>query len=336
MTPIAEYEALIAAAAAWAPTAVGQFEVSGIDAHAFVNRVTTVDISRVPPGRFAHALFLRDDASILGRVTVYRIGDLVMLLVDEPSREAIWRRLLALKRGNVRLRDISAEVAVVVVRGPTALSRVTTLLAPTPIRAGDLVVAEFAAAQVFAARTTSDGPDGIDIYCRRRDIDPVRQSLQALAIPFVSDATWELARLEWGVARVGVEIDAADTPVEAALEGLVAADKGASYPGEVAFLSRRRTGPLKRLVGFAAPGREVPDVGAPLAVNGRVVDRVRSAGLSPRFGVIGMTAVPVGADQEGTAVTIAAPAGELHGRVVRPPFRLAGGAEAAAPRGSVG
>lgn len=335
MIPLDEYEALVAAAAAWMPTAVGQFELSGADAHAFVNRVTTVDISRVPPGRFAHALVLRDDAAIIGRVTVYRIGDLVMLLVDERSREAIWQQLLAFKRGSVRLRDISDQVAAVVVRGPAALARVATLLAETPARSGDLVITEFAAAQVFAARTTADGPDGIDLYCRRRDVEPVRQSLQALAIPFVSDATWDLARLEWGVARVGVEIAPDDTPVEAALTALVARDKGAPFPGEAALESRLRVGPLRLLVGFRLDGDALPPVDAPLAVNGRQVDRVRSVGRSPRFGVIGMTSVPVGADQEGTPITISTVNGNLSGQVAATPFRDGAGSRAT-PRGSIG
>lgn len=316
----AEYDALISQAAAWAPTAVGQFEVSGPDAHAFVNRICTVDISRVPPGRFAHGLFLRDDASIQGRVTVYRFGDVVMLLVDEQRRAELWERIVAEKRGNVRLRDISPDIAAIVVRGPTTIARVGTLLAPMPLHAGDLVTARLAGVDVFAARTTSDGPDGIDLYCRDRDLNALRQAIGTLAIPFVSDDTWELARLEWGIARVGIEIGPDDTPVEASLQALVATDKGAPFPGEKAYASRVRTGALKRLVGFKLTGGTAPPANAVVSVNGHVVDRVRSVRRSPRFGIIGMTAVPVGADVEGTPVVVTAGADRWEGQITLPPF----------------
>lgn len=316
----AEYDALISQAAAWAPTAVGQFEVSGPDAHAFVNRICTVDISRVPPGRFAHGLFLRDDASIQGRVTVYRFGDVVMLLVDERKRVELWERIVAEKRGNVRLRDISPDIAAIVVRGPTAATRIATLLAPMPLHAGDLVTGRLAGVDVFAARTTSDGPDGIDLYCRTRDIDALRQAIGTLGMPFVSNDTWELARLEWGVARVGIEIGPNDTPVEASLQALVATDKGVSFPGEKAFASRVRTGALKRLVGFVLAGDTVPPLDAKLSINDRVVDRVRSVRRSPRFGIIGMTAVPVGADVAGTPVVVTSGVDRWEGQIVLPPF----------------
>lgn len=322
MTLAEEYESLTAAAAAWSPSAVGQFEVSGPDAHAWVNRVTTVDISALPPGRFAHALCLRSDASILARVTVNRLDDLIVLLVEEPVRDELWQYFVANKRGNIRLRDVSDEVAVMVIRGPAAADRVGHLLTPVPARPGDLATARLAGTGVFAARTTSDGPDGIDLYCRARDRAAVEASLAELAIPVVADATWEVARLEWGVARAGIEIDTDDTPVEAGLERLVATHKGASFPGEVAFAERVRTGALKKLVGFVVVdgADNIPSVGAPVAVNGRVVDRVRSVAASPRYGIIGMTAVPIGADAAGSELTIGDGAASLSARVATPPF----------------
>lgn len=320
MIDAAGYDALTTAAGAWTSTALGQFEVSGADAHAFVNRVTTVDISAVPPGRFADALLLRDDASILGRVTVYRFADLVMLLVPGHVRKAAWDYIVKRKRGTVRLRDISDDVAVVSVRGPAAAGRLATLLEPVPEEANDLVRARLAGVDVFAARAGRHGPDGIDLYCRSRDLDALRSAIMRLAIPFVDDATWQLVRLEWGIARVGVEITEGDTPVEAGLEQLVAQGKGAPFPGEQALDARRRSGPLKRLVGFTVPGHTAPPVGAEVRVNGRTVDRVRSVGVSPRAGVIGMTAVPAGSHHAGVALEIVADGRTWEAKVAQLPF----------------
>ena len=52
MTDPESYSAITAGTAAWTTSELGQFEVSGPDAGAFVNRVTTADLSRLP---FRHA-----------------------------------------------------------------------------------------------------------------------------------------------------------------------------------------------------------------------------------------------------------------------------------------
>ena len=320
MTDRTGYDAMVDAAAGYAPASHGQFEVSGADAHAFVNRVCTVDITKVPPGRFADALLLRDDATIIARVTVYRFADLVMLLVEGDLRAAAWSYLVDHKRGNVRLRDISDDVAVIAVRGPASASRLATLLEPVPDSPGDLRRARLAGVDVFAARATQHGPDGVDLYCRSRDVASLRGAIEQLDVPFVDADTWGLVRLEWGLPRVGVEIDPEDTPLEAGLEDLVAQGKGAPFPGEVALGNRRQSGPLKQLTGFTVAGHEAPPVGCEVQLNGRAVDRVRSSAVSPRAGVIGMTAVPKGTDLGGTPIRIVAADREWQGQLKRPPF----------------
>lgn len=304
MTPIDGYAALTAAAGAWTTTALGQFEISGRDAVGLVDRVTTADMERLPPGRFAHSLILRDDATILSRVTIYRFADRVMLLVDVGARDAVWQQLLAHKRGDVRMRDISDDLGVIAIRGPMTISQLTLRLSPMPAASGDLTRSRLAGVDVFAARTTAEGPDGIDLYARSRDMDTILACLAEVATPMVQDGEWELFRMEFGVARAGVEIEEGDTPVEAALERLVELDKSTRFPGRVALEERIRTGAVRRLVGFVASSDTAPPPGAVVFVNGRMVDRVRSSVISPRFGPIGMTAVPLGADQPGTVLTI--------------------------------
>ena len=291
-----EHRAIVGAAGSWTATALGHFEVTGPDAHAFVNRVATADLSTLAPGRFAHALLLRDDATILDRVTVYRFPDRVMLLVDAGQKEAAWEHIVARKRGNVRLRDISEEVGVVAVRGGAVAAKLSPVLTPFPAEPGDVITARFAGVDVFAARATLDGPDGVDLYCRTRDIESLEWALGRAGVLAVSDETWKLLRLEWGMPTVGLEIDPGDTPVEAGLEHLVAEGKGAPFPGETALVARRRAGAIKRLVGFRMDGDMLPPLHARVRVAGHMVDRVRSIDLSPRVGIIGMTSVPTTAE----------------------------------------
>ncbi|HRP06895.1 MAG TPA: glycine cleavage T C-terminal barrel domain-containing protein [Gemmatimonadales bacterium] len=198
----------------------------------------------------------------------------------------------------------SDDLGVVAIRGPMTISQLTLRLSPMPAASGDLTRSRLAGVDVFAARTTAEGPDGIDLYSRRRDMETIVACLEEVATPLVTAPEWELFRLEYGVARSGIEIEEGDTPVEAALERLVALDKPTRFPGRNALAERVRTGAVRRLVGFMASSDTVPPPGAVVFVNGRMVDRVRSSGRSPRHGAIGMTAVPLGADQPGTVLTI--------------------------------
>ncbi|MEP6591720.1 MAG: glycine cleavage T C-terminal barrel domain-containing protein [Gemmatimonadota bacterium] len=320
-----EHRTLVSGAGCYTADGFGQFEVTGPDAHAYVNRIATLDVSVLPPGRFADALILRDDAAILDRVTVYRFPDRIMLLVDAQFRHAAWDYIVARKRGNVRLRDISEDVGLITVRGPAAAVRVAPLMDAMPLEPGDVETSRFAGVDVFAGRATIDGPDGLDLFCRRRDRDSLETGLRHAGVFPVIREAWELLRLEWGVARVGVEIDSEDTPLEAGLEHLVAEMKGAPFPGETALASRRRSGAMKRLVGFRVHGNDVPQVGSRVSVNGLMVDRIRSVGRSPRVGIIGMTALPTSAGTPGTPLHFELGDQQWSGEVVRRPFVTRGG-----------
>jgi glycine cleavage system aminomethyltransferase T len=314
------YRALVSTSGSFTATALGQFELAGADAHAFVNRIATADLSLLPPGRFAHSLLLRDDASILDRVTIYRFPERVLLLVDQSQRELAWEHIVSRKHGNVRMRDISTDMGLIAVRGPGTIARLGALLSPVPAEPGAVVNARFAGIDVFAARATLDGADGIDFYCRARDLASLETALMRAGIVPVSEADWRLHRLEWGIATIGVEIDPGDTPVEAALERLVAEGKGAPFPGETALAVRRRTGAIKRLVGFHVAGDVAPPLASRVSVAGVMVDRVRSIGVSPRVGIIGMTAVPITADAPATTLTLASGEQMWQAKVVRRPF----------------
>jgi aminomethyltransferase len=314
------YRALVDGAGSYAAQGLGQFEVSGPDAHAYVNRVATADLSVLEPGRFVHSLLLRDDASILNRVTIYRFPERVMLLVDAAQRHAAWDHIVARKRGNIRLRDISDDMAVTAIRGPATFVRLAPLLSPVPGEPGDVVNARLAGIDVFAAHATPDGPEGVDLYCRARDRVSLQNTLLKAGVQPVRDEDWQMHRLEWGIATIGAEIDPGDTPLEAGLERLVAEGKGAPFPGETVLAARRQTGALKRLVGFQLAGADVPPLGSRVSVAGVLVDRVRAIGRSPRVGVIGMTAIPTSADTPGTTLTLRSGDQNWQAKVVRRPF----------------
>src|SRR5229473_4876908 len=110
---------------------MGEFEVSGPDRNAFVQRVTPNDVGALKPGQAQYSAILTPQGTFVDDCLVYRFEDRVMLVVNAANLAKDWDYIVALKRGaNVRLRDISAETGLLAVQGPGAES----LLAPlTPL-----------------------------------------------------------------------------------------------------------------------------------------------------------------------------------------------------------
>src|SRR5207253_2542230 len=87
---------------------MGEFEVSGPDRNAFVQRVTCNDVGALKPGQAQYSAILTDQGTFVDDCLVYRFEDRLMLVVNAANIATDWEHIVAQKRGaNVRLRDIS-------------------------------------------------------------------------------------------------------------------------------------------------------------------------------------------------------------------------------------
>src|SRR5712691_6899496 len=125
---------------------MGEFEVTGPDRNAFVQRVTCNDVGALKPGQAQYSAILTDRGTFVDDCLVYRFEDRVMLVVNAANIAADWAHVVAHKRGaNVRLRDISDATALLAVQGPNA----EALLAPlTTVGIGMIPYYRFAEGKV--------------------------------------------------------------------------------------------------------------------------------------------------------------------------------------------
>src|SRR5438067_810425 len=150
---------------------MGEFEVSGPDRNAFVQRVTCNDVGALKPGQAQYSAILTDQGTFVDDCLVYRFEDRLMLVVNAANIAADWAHIVAQKRGaNVRLRDISDATALLAVQGPEA----ETLVAPlTPVGVAMIPYYHFAegkvaGAQCFISRTGYTGRMGSSCTVARR------------------------------------------------------------------------------------------------------------------------------------------------------------------------
>jgi aminomethyltransferase len=321
---LAEHHAVRTGVGIFDVSHMGEFEITGPDRNAFVNRITCNDVGRLEPGGVPYSGLLTHEGTFVDDCTVYRFDDKLMIVVNASNAAKAWDHVVAQKGGiNVRLKDISAEVGLLAVQGPRAEAMLQPL-AGLPL--GDIGYYRFAAGQIagaqcFVSRTGYTGEDGFELYCRERDTVPLWDAITAAGAQPIGLGARDSLRLEMGYALYGNEIDDTTTPLEAGLAWIVKLDKGSPFVGDAALRAQKQRGVTRRLVGFRVEGRGFPRHGYPVHHEGREVDYVRSGTLSPSLGVgIGTTYLPAAAAKPGTKFEIECRGERLPAEVVPRPF----------------
>ncbi|HXF95716.1 MAG TPA: glycine cleavage system aminomethyltransferase GcvT [Gemmatimonadales bacterium] len=305
---------------------MGEFEITGPDRNAFVQRVTCNDVGALKPGQAQYSALLTEQGTFVDDCLVYRFEDKLMLVVNAANIEKDWEHVVAQKGGaNVRLRNISDEVALLAVQGPGAEDLVGAL---TQVGVRALPYYHFAegtvaGVQCFVSRTGYTGEDGFELYCRAGDAETLWHALAGpgRATPCGLGAR-DTLRLEAGLPLYGNDIDDTVTPYEAGLGFIVKLDKGAPFTGLEALKRQKLEGVTRRLVGFrVSEPRAVARPGYPVYLDGRQVDVVRSGTVTPTVNAaIGTTYLPAARARPGTRIEIDVRGRRVAAEVVKLPF----------------
>jgi len=310
---------------------MGEFEVTGPDRNAFVNRVTCNDVSVLEPGGVQYSGLLTREGTFIDDCTVYRFDDKLMIVVNASNIAAAWEHIVEEKKGaNIRLKNISADVGLIAVQGPGAEQVLQGL---TPRRLADIRYYHFdtgavAGAGCFISRTGYTGEDGFELYCRIQDTATIWEALLAAGAPPIGLGARDSLRLEMGYALYGNEIDRTITPYEAGLGWIVKLDKGAPFVGAESLRSQKARGVTRKLVGFKLLGRGIPRHGYPVLLGDKPVDIVRSGAQSPSLGCgIGTTFLPAESAKVGTRFDVESRGERIPAEVVSRPFYTKGSAK---------
>ncbi len=328
---VAEHQAVRNGVGIFDVSHMGEFEVTGPDRNAFVNRITCNDVSVLEAGGVQYSAILAPDGTFLDDCTVYRFDDKLMIVVNAANRAKAWEHIVDQKGGvNVRLRDISDDIGLLALQGPKAEALMQPLadLTLSDIGYYRFAVGKVAGVDCFISRTGYTGEDGFELYCRAAGTRQLWDALVAAGAQPIGLGARDSLRLEMGYALYGNDIDEHLTPLEAGLGWIVKLDKGAPFVGADALRGQKRHGVTRKLVGFQTEGRVFPRHGYPVYYEGREVDQVRSGTVSPSLGVgIGTTYLPVAAAKVGTRFEIGIRGERVPAEVVARPFWKQGSAK---------
>jgi len=244
---------------------MGQIEVRGPDATAFLNSLVTWNLETVGDNESHYALMCFDHGGIVDDVFVYRRPSGWFVVVNASNRAADLKWMLDHRAGfDVVVEDVSDPTFMIALQGPQALSLLQLLtkddLAALPrFHSASTTVAEVPA---FVGRTGYTGEDGVELFF---DADAALRVWEAvleagvahgIEVAPIGLAARDSLRFEPGFPLYGHEISANITPLEANLGWACSWDT--PFVGREALVKQKAEGLKKKLVGFELTENGVP------------------------------------------------------------------------------
>lgn len=307
---------------------MGEFEVWGRGALEFVQRATVNDVTKLVPGKAQYSVMCYDDGGIVDDLLVYHLGDHFMLVVNAANIEKDFAWLHGHVFGDVDLRDVSDQTALLAVQGPKSLPLLQKLTRVDlfSIPYYHFVQGELAGVSMTISRTGYTGELGVELFLhadpsRCKDVwGKILEAGLEFGIQPVGLGARDTLRLEMGYCLYGNDIDATTNPLEAGLGWITKLDKG-EFIGRASLLKAKQDGLKRKLVGFTVEERAFPRHGYEISLNGSAIGRVTSGTFSPTLEKgIGMGYVETAYSAPGTAVEVVVRAKTVPATIVKLPF----------------
>lgn len=304
---------------------MGEFEVTGGDGLAFLQHVTTNNVTALKVGQIQYSCMTKADGGIVDDLLVYRLADRYLLVVNAANitRDFAW--LESHLDGDVKLVDRSGQVSLLAIQGPNAeklLSELTTYnLADMAFYTS--AIAEIAGCEVLFSRTGYTGEDGFELYIPPQHSDTLWKAITKVGkrydLQLIGLGARDSLRLEMKMALYGNDIDESTNPIEAGLSWIV--DLDTDFVGRDVVAQTKAEKPKRRLVCLEVQGRAFPRHGYDLLVDGQPVGKVTSGTFSPSLQKpIALGYVPRRYAKAGSELEVAIRNKRFAAHVVKPPF----------------
>ena len=256
---------------------------------------------------------------------MYRFADRLMMVVNASNKDKDFAHISKqVSRFDVKLEDISDDVALLALQGPEAQKLLQPL---TDVDLEAIGYYHFSVGtvvgvkNVIVSRTGYTGEDGFELYFDPAHAKAVWDALMKSGrVTPTGLGCRDSLRLEMGMALYGNDIDDTVTPLEANLGWIVKMKKG-EFTGRSVLEKQKAEGLTKKLVGFTIADRAFPRHGYPVFVNGKPSGEVRSGTMSPSCNVaIGTAYVPADHAKAGNTLEVEIRGKRFTGTIVKLPF----------------
>ncbi|MDW8053043.1 MAG: glycine cleavage system aminomethyltransferase GcvT [Anaerolineae bacterium] len=324
-----EHRAVRTAAGLFDVAHMGVFEVSGTQATAFLDRVSTNDVSRLAVGRAQYSFLLNEAGEVIDDIMIYRLEpERYMMVVNAANAEKDWRWLQQQRdcaAHDVLLRDLQhpssgeAQRVDLALQGPQALNILARLTDTLALLEGlpyaGVTHVRLADHEVIVARTGYTGERiAYELFVHPSRAVSLWDALLAagrdLGLRPCGLAARDSLRIEAGLPLYGHELGGPLNlaPYHIGFDNFVKLEKAAAFIGRDAYAEKAAHNSLG-MVRFRVNERSVrpPKLGDPvLDRRGRVVGTVTSCAADAEGVLIGLAVVEKSLTAEGTALYVLA------------------------------
>jgi tRNA-modifying protein YgfZ len=277
MIVTSEYELLTEAAGLVDRSERAKFVVRGGEAVDFLQGQVSNDVESLRPGTGCYATILNHKGKLRTDLRILRGGDFLWLDTEAVGHAVLRHMLATYSLGrDVQWEDLTEDHAIISLIGPGADE---TAAEPPPPEEHSFTDS----GSGIWVRTDL----GIDVLCGRARADELRAEL---GVEEVSPEAAECLRIESGRPRLGIDMDAETMPQEAGInERAVDFEKGCYVGQETVARLHWRGKPNRHLRGLRLS--EPVERRTEVLLGEKVVGRVSSVCVSPRFGPIALALV---------------------------------------------
>jgi aminomethyltransferase len=284
---------------------MGEVEVEGPGALAFLQRVLSNDVAAVGIGGAQYSCLCDEQGGVLDDLFAYRLGgDRYLLVTNSANHGSDLAWLGRWGRGfDVVVRDVADRYAMLAVQGPHARAIVAATLAvelPARMRVAPVRIGRRPA---LACGTGYTGEDGVELLIDPEIAPAIWVELLDAGIVPCGLGARDTLRLEACFHLHGQDLTPERNPIEAGLGWCCAERTG--FLGAETVARARAAGTAEKLAPFRIEGAGIPRQGNPVLAAGEAVGSVTSGTFSPSLEIgIGMAYLRGDLAEPGTEVEI--------------------------------
>ena len=326
---IKEHLAVRKAAGLFDVSHMGEVDIVGPGALAFLQRVTSNDVAKLQDGHAQYSALPMPSGAPKDDIIVYRFNAERFLLVVNASNRAkdvAW--LQSQGPSHCEITDRSDEFALLALQGPKAASILQRLTAADLASVGyyKFTTGQVSGLSATIARTGYTGEDGFEVMVKAAEAPALWDALMKAGdqdglVPAGLGAR-DTLRLEAKMCLYGNDIDETTTLVEAGLGWIVCVEphKG-DFNGRAVLAEQKAKGTSRRLAGFEMKERGIARHGYPVLAGGSAVSVVTSGSMAPFLEKnIGLAYVPSAYAAVGESIAIEIRGVPVAAEIVKTPF----------------
>ena len=265
---------------------------------------------RIAPVKFGQAIYMplvNDQGGMVDDIIVYRMQEqkfLIIVNAGNIKKDFAWFKARLMPE--VTLTDLSDGMGLLALQGPLSQTILLECFGAFYKNLRRFHYKDFEGGVI--ARTGYTGEDGYEIMVPKHKLKQVWDVLFRVGAKHgllpVGFGARDTLRLEAAMPLYGHELTNELTPLEADLEWAIDLTKN-EFPGSVFLKNQKKTGILKKRIGFEMTERGIPRQGFEIQKNGKTIGTVTSGSFIPTTGKnIGMAYVAIAETKIGNTIDV--------------------------------